>query len=69
LKDDVNDEERIHKAKQQLRKVGYTLLSTPDKSRFVVAHLGSETVVNVATTLDELEKMVLAIEGEAWRRA
>jgi hypothetical protein len=65
----MTDEERIHKAKQQLRKVGYTLLTTPDKSRFVVAHLGSESVVNDATTLDGLEEVVLEVEGEAWRKA
>ena len=66
----MNEEERIHDAKQELRKIGYTLLTThDDKSRFVVAHLGSETVVNDPTTLDGLEKLVLELKEAGWRRA
>jgi hypothetical protein len=66
----MSDEERIHEAKLDLRKIGYTLLRTQDDdNRFVVAHLGSETVVNDPTTLDGLAKLVQELKEEAWRRA
>lgn len=66
----MKEEERVHKAKQELRTIGYTLLTTQhDKGRFVVAHLGSETVVNDPATLDELEALVLELKEEGWRRA
>jgi hypothetical protein len=66
----MNVEERIHEAKLELRKIGYTLLTVhDDKSRFVVAHLGTETVVNDPTTLEGLEELVLELKEEGWRRA
>ena len=66
----MNEEERIREARQELRQIGYTLLTTRhDKALFVVAHLGSETVVNDPTTLDGLEALVLELKEEGWRRA
>jgi hypothetical protein len=65
----MDEEERIHNAKEALREIGYTLLKTQgDSPQFVIAHLGSETIVNDPANLEAVEELVYELKEEAWRR-